>query len=514
MKTLVPALLLSLIWTSFSVAQTQTYTIGEATINTFYNVGPILSPVSALQGYFSLLETYTSKGRTGYIFEILDPGLRVVLKKKMEWPSEVKIREVVIDDKGYIVKAFYHDRGFGHNILLRMDKQGSILFEEDIPHEAFKPIDDVYFNSYYRLSFKNKSLFVLDSIGTVGFSTCFREKKHTFLLHFLASSRDYKDWTYTHLSEDRACAEFVGVKNNTLYCLLYELPYYRTDEFLQTYVVGFDLKSGKMLFKNLVSADKLGIKPFGFQIGQPDGALKFTNFFYERGVHELLPSRSEEEKENGLIFAGVDKTKNLLDEQQIPWEEIKSQFPENVSLRGNRFSLHNITRTKEGHTFLVYESTTPIYRTKDLHIIQLNPDLKPVGGATFPRLQKQMKLYTSSVSGTPHPWVPPFSHTGDWMQDSYFKIMGFDYSFTVKDKNGNNPRIGYTIDNGSRRKKGLLVWVFGLVHCSGENIEHQTVEWRTKAKNAIPLPAKPGYLAVLEFWDRKDEIKLALIEVE
>jgi len=284
----------------------------------------------------------------------------------------------------------------------------------------------------------------------------------------------------------------------------------------ETFLLFSNVEDGKELFRVAAKNDQYILFP-----GDVDFDNK-TNEYLISGEYFNLKDNPVKDKSLGFYFQTVDTEGNIKNTAYCSWlDDIakvipmtdKGKFENNVNV-----AIHKIVRTADGKIFAIGEqfkkaasavgiltyasSNSNVSAVKvqlyNMMVFQFDKDFKIKDVSIFEKEKTNIDLPKG------------FEYFGNTMLSYFMKMYGwFDYSFTSLSSDKKQFNVAYV--NYDKSNKEVNKSVIGTIsYTKDQKLTSDKINLTKKITWFTTLPAKPGYIAVIEYYRKTKTLDIRL----
>ncbi len=348
------------------------------------------------------------------------------------------------------------------------------------------------------------SLFGIPDKGFVNIKMT-KEGKYGFEIQYFGKDRGFLGWTYKSdpASKMVEMADFIVTDENLLLIQVFKKKSLISNN-MDAYLLGIDVATGKKKFEN-----KLADATHSFFLLNGLSDPKTGNYFLF-GQHTELGDNSF--KDNSLGFCGlqVDATGKIVKTSKVTWAGDVSKFlPVNYKGKIEEIGyvyFHKIIKLDNGKVFAVGEQynktvsaggvavaalggSAGLFQVtiKDMMIFQFSEDFKLEGVAVFEKGKSRVQLPQGAGINGPQ------------ILANYVKAYGgFDYAYSQVPLDNSTFTVFFQDWEKEKGEKGRMT--LKSIARAGDDYVTDKIDLTTEATFLNVLPAKPGYVLIMEYF--------------
>jgi len=485
------------------------------------NSGAIISSNEVTGYYFFYKVDKVSKTNSSYILRILDQNLNEVVKKELVEPTNIALQEVTYNGTGLALKFYdWSDAKNNKVVIKKFNTKGELEGSKSIP------LVNAYEKMYYSSSnstgqeIVSKNLFDIPGKGFVNY-TPKKVNKMGFYIDFISTDPSAKDWTYksSASSASNESATFFATSDNVIVsCVSKQIGGAMSKDF-ESFALGIDINTGKKLFETKIEDAKYDVVLMNGYTDKSKSEIVLVGQYYNKG------DKSAKDASQGLCSYRIDNSGNITARNYISWvKDVSKVIPVNEKGKIDKVGFlffHKIVQTADGRMYAIAESYKKAASAGGMAMAMLSK-----GGASAVKLVvedmyifeftpgfglhavKSFDKFPTNVNG-----LPPGSGMLSAQLLGYVvkSLGGFDYSFTQMNEGNTVFHVGYT--NFEKVKGSKNSYVFGAITYDAGNYKTDKLSLETEASSITVLPAKPGYVMVLEYFKKLKKIETRLEKI-
>jgi len=478
------------------------------------NFGPIQDGNQVTGYYFFYEEEAEKRKDRRYVVSLLDQNLSAIGKKTIEGDRYMTLSEGTYNGDHLALKFADH-REEAYTLRL-FDRNGEEVSSHSLPYGTFD--NPKYQQQMDAIGMGNQSLIPVSEKGFINYSVDTRRgvmSKLLYTISFIPNDKSAaKEWSYStpEKSDQYEVAGFLATDGKVLLSTVVKRKRLM-DRDMEYFVLGTDMTTGKKLFEKRVENKKYAMLITNAWLKEDN--IQFFGQYY--------PKDSKTAKDNslGLCTFTMDFDGNTDNYQYLSWaRDFKKLLPSNEQGKiedvGYLF-FHDYIGTSSGSVFGIaenYRKTISAGGTamqilsqgqsgvsaskavvEDLYIFEFGEDFSLKKVKLIEKQQHNVALPSGSVYLSPQ-----------LLSLVVKSFQGFDYVFTQKEDDLFS--VGYTdFEKRKGEKNGL---VYGAVNYVDGEITTDKVDLATEAEELRVLPAKTGYVAVWEYYQKEKKMDIRL----
>ena len=503
---------------AFAPAFTQKKSIEDIFNVNLRNFGPV-KDADAVSGYFFFYETEGGKkSERKYVLSLLDQNLEQVGKKSFTGDKYLELQEGAYNGNALALK-FSNSKEEEFTIRL-LDKAGERIGSKKLPFGTFD-------SPRYKASgasaagLGDQTLFAIPGKGFVNYSVDTRKGAMSptyYTIHFIPEDNGREKAWSLQSPEDNGeweQASFLAASDDVLVSTVVKRSKLMSKD-LEYFVLGTDLATGKKLFEKPIEDSKYAIMVANAWM--QDGAVRYFGQYFDKDA------KTAKENSLGLCTFTMSLDGEISNRRYVSWAKDVSQLlPANdkgkIEDVGYLF-FHDFIPTPSGSVFGVAES----YRktTDALGVAGKVLNMGGGGGSTSKIVVEDLYVFEFSpefelkdvtrIEKSKHDVYLPAGAA--YMSPQVLSLIvlyfnGYDYVFTQKKDDLFS--VGYTdFEMRKGEKNGL---VYGAVNYLDGELSSDKIDLATDAEELRVLPAKTGYIAVWEYYQKEKKMDIRLERV-
>lgn len=465
------------------------------------NTGAFLDDANDVDGYYFFYEVdKLNKEMREFALNILDKNLNDVALKKFEASKKTILVGSAFNNEA-IMFSFFNKKE--KTLTLKsFDKKAEA--KEDVVITLDKKAAR-FINGSLRMGNLNSVLHPVKDKGFVLIIPVLEGRKVGYMMNFYPSNKNGKSWEYKFIPEDNAYHSVAPVALNKKYVVLVDVRAKGLSKIREFKTIVLNTDTGEKLFENLY--DENDPKLITNSFISEDGKIYVMGQYYEP------KAKVAKAQSLGLYMEQFNEKGEVLSSSRVTWQGDVSKFlpvKKNNKLKDIGFIyFHDIIKTQSGEYFAIGEQ----YRKTVSALGIANTILG--GGSNVTQLTikdiyvfkfdnkfnlKNVEIFEKGISRIQN----PFDFGSPQLSASIIKaIGGFDFVYSQRDRKRDRfyaNFIDYERGEKSKNTKSRLVFKT-IIHDGGE-LSVDNVELPKKSRYFRVLPAKVGYVLLLEY-DRK-----------
>ena len=284
-------------------------------------------------------------------------------------------------------------------------------------------------------------------------------------------------------------------------------------------VKAFDIKTGKKRYELKIDDGKYQGEPMNAMKDELTGNIILTGVYYNSG------EKTAKQSGEGVFSWAIDSLGKLVESKYLSYDlDIAKKLPATVTEKKfGFFRFHNFVRTTDNKIYGIDEeyvkvvdgasvalnalvlasggtSDVSVFKmvVRDLYIAEFDPSMDLQKLHHFPKGKNSIALPGGAALASP-----------GLLEIFIDMAEGWDYSFTQSLDGDDNFMVGYTdyVKGEGEKKRNLKFNAIALVD---GKFNKDVVTFDSESTSSRWLPAKPGYVLMLEYFKKKKEIKLHL----
>jgi hypothetical protein len=483
------------------------------------NAGPILEGEEIKGYYFFYQSDKIDRTTNEYTLQLLDANLAKIKDIKFQDSKNISLLESSYNGDG--IGFLFYDNDTNTMDFRLYGTDGKKKFNYTRPIDKRTEALIAMYKAQKSEEGENQNVFDIKGKGFVCVFPVRDGKQYTYEVDFYASDKK-KKWTYAPTDEEKwASGQFLGASDSIAFIEVLKKEKLLRGK-VQSFLLGINLHNGKKAFEVPTESGGNKILPMNISL------LNNPNEFLLMGPYYGSEDRILQDKSDGLGVWSMNNKGEILKQQYNSWADDIGKFVK-IDSKGRIDELgyvffHDIIATEDGRIFAIGEGykkaanaggialnvigaalgggvrgsgNTKIVVT-DMLLLELNKDFKVAKADIYQKNNNNIALPGADFASP---------HTMALMAKAY---GAFDYLFTQTTKNNANFYTGYADYEKTKDYKGLT---FHSISYNGGAISTDKINLTTSASTIRILPAKPGFVLMVEYFkkDKKLDIRLEKI---
>jgi hypothetical protein len=514
------AIALLLFYSAIATAQ-EKLTIESVKSIYMRNSGTIMEGTE-IKGYFTFYVSDKVDRKTNeYTVTITDNNLNIIKEIVFEDDKNINILESSYNGGSIMFLLYNRKEKSLEYKAYGFDGKQKMTYTKELTRRSRDLIDMTYGSKSE--DGQNEALF---SVGNQGYTTVFpvREGKYySYEVNYFATEQR-KQWTFEAAEEQEdkwSNAIYLGSNETTLYFEVVKQKKLMGGK-PHSWLLGLDIVTGKKTFEISTEADDYKFYPMNISpiTGSKDMLLLGT--YYEPDGKVMKDASL------GLAAWTVDAVGKITSKKYNSWEnEIGKYLPTDKKGRVSDIGyiyFHKILQTADGNFYAIGEGYKKVVSGAGVALNVLatlggggsgmsNFKVKVTDLVTMKFNNKfeikDAKIYDKNNNSIEMPagagYLSP--HTMAIMVKAW---NGFDYEFTQTNKELTRFTIGYSDFERSKDYKGMM---FNTITNEDGKVTIDKIELRTKARWQRIFPAKPGFIAIQEYFKKEKKMEFRLEKI-
>ncbi len=501
------ACFLVLIW---STGISQTLSIENIQKISLRNSGAIKEGTDVKGYYFFYVSDKIDKNTYEYTLQITDNTLKKLKEIKFMDSKKVMVLESSFNGQDLIFLLYDNEANTLEYNIYGLDAKKKYSYVRSLTKK-----EDRYLRTSY-LAINDdeqtyKGLYGIEGKGFISNTPSREDKDFTFQVDFFSSEKK-KQWSYTPTQGAKIfMGDFLGVNNNVVYFQMLRFTS-RLDQKPESYVIGLDIETGKLVFDNSTEKSKYKFYPANMFV--INGKSYMFGEFFDPNENIF------KDKSNGFAFWGIDEKGTITSEKYISWATDLGKFLDaksNGKIDDFGFLyLHNMIQASDGSIYAVgegYKKTVSalgvaarmlsnnadisILKAKitDLAIIKFDKDFNVTDA----------KIYDKNSNNVELPSGYEFMSTPLMGKLLKYTFGEFDYAYTQTNKDGSSFTICYSDYVRGKDYKGST---FNAISYNDGVITTDKIQTKSSASRSIVLPASQGQVLIMEYFRKEKKLEL------
>jgi hypothetical protein len=463
--------------------------------------------------YFFYEEKSNSNKDRNYVVSLLDQNLNSIGKKTIEADRYTTVREGVYNGE-YLALKFADHKKQKFNLRL-FDKTGALSATHSLPYGIF---DAPKYEAQMEASgMNNQRLVSLPGKGFIDYGMSTKRgimSQTLYTITFVPNDESLEGWSYStpEKSDEYEFAGFLAANDKVLLSTVGKKKGLMKKD-IDLYMLGTDIATGKKLFETRIKNRKYDILITNAWVKENN--IQLFGQYYPKG------SKVEKESSLGLCTFTMDFDGNADNYLYSSWEKDFSKLlPSNKKGKiediGYLF-FHDYIITPSGSIIGVAENYRKTFSAggaaskvlsrgtsggssakvvvEDLYLFEFAPDFSLKGVEVVDKQKHNVFLPSGAAFFSPQ------------LLSLIVKgLQGFDYVLTQKEDDYFT--VGYT--DFEKRKKEQNGLIYGAVSYVDGGFTNDKVDLTTDAEELRVLPAKSGYVAIWEYYQKEKKMNIRL----
>lgn len=490
-------------------------------VRTIYHraTGPIMAN-EEIKGYFTLYQSDKVDRKTNeYTLQIIDENLNKVKDVKFEDSKSIQLMESSFNGSELLFYYFDEDQKLLDFRIYDLNGKQKMNYQREVDKKTKRFINQM--SDYLKDGFENKNIFSVEGKGFLSVIPIREEGDFTYEVNFYGSKKK-EQWTYNPDESIKMVeAQYLGSSDSVAIFQLRKRDSRLSKKF-DAYLMGVYLHNGKKAFEFPTDEKKFLFNPTNIS------TIKGSNTVALMGPYFDKDDNIAKGKSVGLGVWQMNNQGKILNEKYNSWaSEIGKHLSVNAKGRVDDLGyvyFHDIIQTEDGKFFAVGEGYKRVasalgiastalgvlgggasnnvtkIKVTDMVMLQFDPQFNVTGATIFDKNSNSIEL------------LPGMDFTNITILGYLVKYFfrGFDYSFTLIDKNHTSFSIGYTDYERTKDFKGLT---FNAISYHGGKINTDKISLKTKASSMGVYPGKPSSIMVREYFRKEKRMELRLEKI-
>ncbi|MFM9945850.1 MAG: DUF6770 family protein [Bacteroidia bacterium] len=345
----------------------------------------------------------------------------------------------------------------------------------------------------------------------------------------LIDNKGDKVWEATSGNENKKAYEWTSpmyANENTIVTMVNTREKYLSTKNTKVYCVFTDAKTGEEVFKTEPESD--GAKKYSYQPIGVSYDVKLNEYFMY-GEYFKKGDNVAKDKSEGFYFQNLSNDGKVNHETFASWTGDIAKVIK-VSSKGKMedgmsVAIHTMVRTSDGKIFAIGEQYKKAVSAGG---VALNVLAAAAGGSTDASIMKielhdivifefdeKLKLDKANIfekAKTNIQLPKGYEFLSTPMLGFMMKSYGlFDYNFTICSSDKSTFNCAYTnYDKTGKEDKAASNYIIGNIAYTGGKLVSDKIRLEKKPTAFLVMPAKPGYIAIMEYFKKKKTIDLRL----
>jgi hypothetical protein len=483
---------------------------------TLRNSGTIVENEQIKGYYFFYMSDKVDKRTNEYTLQILDANLNKLKDVKFQDSKNIALLESSYNGSSILFMFYDSDQKMLDYRLYTTDGAKSFSYS--------KPLDkrsDAYFKQALSQTgddegSENQNIFDIEGKGFVAITPLRENKNYTYEVNFYASDKK-RSWTFNPIEEGKfAQAQYLGANDSIAVIEVLSKDKLMSKE-MESSLVGINLSNGRKAFEIRTRDGKNQLYPMNIT------TMKGSSEFLLIGPYFEGDDRVLQDKSDGLGIWLMNNKGKIVKSKYASWEKDLSKFVK-LDRKGRVDGLgyvyfHNIVQTEDGKIFAIgegykkaasaggiamsvltqsYNSNVTKLVVTDMLMLELNEKFELTNASIYEKNNNNFNLNGADFAN-PHTLALVAKAFG-----------AFDYAYTQMGKNKASFVSSYTDYERSKDYKGLT---FNSISYYNGKLTTDKINLKTSASNLHLLPAKPGFVLIMEYFKKDKRLDLRLEKI-
>lgn len=447
-----------------------------------------------------------------YTLQITDNTLKKLKDIKFTDSKNVMILETSFNGQDLIFLVYNNDDNtLQYNIYGLDGKQ-----KNSYTRQLTKKEDRYLRSSYLAMSDDEqayKGIYGIEGKGFISNMPSREDKDFTFQVDFFSSEKK-KQWSFTPTEGAKMfMGDYLGNNNGVVYFQVLRFGS-RLDQKPESYVMGLDIETGKVVFDN--STEKSKYKFFPASMFVMNGTAYMFGEYFDPNENIFKA------KSNGFAFWAINEKGNITSEKYISWASDLGKF---IGVNSNGkiddfgfMFLHNMVQTNDGSIYAVGEGYKKVISALGMaaRIVSSNADISilkiKITDMILIKFDKNFnvtdaKIYSKNPNSLELPSTYEFVSTP--LMGKLIKYMygEFDYAYTQTNKDGSSFTVCYSDYERSKNYRGAT---FNSISYNDGVITTDKIQTKSSANRSIVLPSSQGQVLIVEYFRKDKRLELHL----
>jgi hypothetical protein len=503
-----------------SVAQTK-LSIDKVYKVTLRNSGTIVENEQVKGYYFFYMSDKIDKKTNEYTLQILDENLNKIKDIKFQDEKDITLLESTFNGNsmGFL---FWNDKENTLDFrLYGLDGKQSFTYSQVLDKKSEKYFEMLLEQNSKNEDSENQHIFDVPGKGFISVTPVRENKKYTYNVNYFASGKR-KNWVYDPIEDGKfASAQYLGCNNEVAVIEVLKKDKLMSKN-MESTLVGLNLETGRKVFEMRTEDGKYQLYPMNIS------TLKESNQFIMVGPYYDGTANVMQDKSQGLGIWVVNNQGKVVQSKYMSWEKDLGKFM-NVDQKGRVSDLgyvyiHHIMQTEDGKVFVIGEGYKKVadgagialtvlqaaaggyggagvtkLQITDLLMLQLSPNFDLTNAQLYQKNKNSFSLGSAGDFSSPHTLALIAKMAG-----------AFDYTYTQMGKNNASFVSAYTDYERSKDYKGLT---FHSISYYDGKLSTDKINLETKASKMGILPAKPGFVLIMEYFKKDKRLDLRMEKI-
>jgi hypothetical protein len=470
-----------------------------------------------VKGYYFLYQSDKIDKKTNeYTLQIVDENLNRIKDIKFTDSKDILLLESSFNGSS-IAFLFYNDKENTLDYrLYSMDGKASYTYSKELDKKS-EAMFKARLAANTSEESENNNVYDIPGKGFLSVTPIRESKNYTYDICFYASGKR-KTWTYNPVEEGKfSDAQFLGA-NDSIALLEVLTREKLLSHNMESTIIGINLENGRKVFEMRSQDGRHQLYPMNIS------KLRGSNEFLLMGPYYDGSDRVVQDKSEGLGIWQMNNQGKIIKTKYLSWDRDMSKYL-NVDEKGRvedmgYVYIHKLMQTDDGRIFVVGEGYK---KAADAGGIAMNVLMRGYGSGMTKLVITNMlmlqlsgnfdlqnaKIYEKNRNnfslGTASDFVSP--HTLALMAKSY---GAFDYIYTQMGKDNGSFVSAYTDYEKSKDYKGLT---FHSISYYDGKLSTDKINLKTDASRMIVMPAKSGFVMIMEYFRKDKRMELRMEKV-
>jgi hypothetical protein len=472
------------------------------------NSGAIKEGTDVKGYYFFYVSDKIDKSTYEYTLQITDNTLKKLKDIKFMDSKQVMVLESSFNGQDLIFLLYNNDANTLEYNIYGLDGKKKYTYTRSLT----KKEDRFLRTTYLAMNDDEqtyKGLYAIEGKGFISNTPSREDKDFTFQVDYFSSEKK-KQWSYTPTQGAKIfMGDYLGTNNGVVYFQMLRFTS-RLDQKPESFVIGLDIETGKLLFDNSTEKSKYKFYPASMFV------LNGKSYMFG----EFFDPNENIFKSNGFGFWSIDEKGAINSEKYISWASDLGKF---VDAKSNGkiddfgfMYLHNMIVASDGSIYAVGEGYKKVASALGIaaRMITNNADISMIKAKVTDMILlkfdkdftiKDAKIYEKSSNSVELPSGFEFMSTplmGKLLKYTYGE---FDYAYTQTNKEGNSFTICYADYVRGKDYKGST---FNAISYNDGVITTDKIQTKSSASRSLVLPASQGQVLIMEYFRKDKKVEL------
>jgi hypothetical protein len=472
-----------------------------------------------VKGYFSFyFVDKESKKEYNYMLNIMDNSMKVTYSVELTKPKSKRLLECAYNGERFCF-SFIDFKEKSMEYLL-LDKQG-----KTVASHLVNDLSPSEINYIYSMASSEDAVYSggLASVGTKGFVRYGMEKGKGYRIIMEMFDNNGKSmWTATSGATSKKSYESVSPmlsSEGAVVSLITMRPKLMSSKF-SIELVFINPQTGKLMFKVPTVDAKYNYQPVGVTYDIP------TNSYFVYGEYFNLKDNVLKDKSQGFYFQTISNSGKLEKQGYCSWnEDVARVIPMNSKGKfadGMSVTIHNMVRTSDGKIFAIGEqfkkaasaggiALNVLAGSNNTNVSVVEAQINDMMIFQFDENYKLEKVEVvdkvQSKDWLPKGWEFLSTPTLGYLMKSY---GWFDYVYTSMSPDKKTFNVAYINYDKKKGEEGSNYVVGSIAYGKDKTIVSSKLRLSKKPTSYNVMPAKPGYVAIIEYYRKEKKIEFRL----